>query len=497
MTLLLIAPVMLSACKDEKIAVTGVSLDKPTLMLAIGASETLTATVAPLNASNRNVTWSSDDEDVAAVNASTGLVTAVSEGNAVITVKTEDGGRKATCSVAVAENVVRVASVSVDKPTLTLDIGRYGIVKATVLPENATDRSVTWSSSKPAIASVHPETGDISALDAGEEVIITATTADGGLTAECIVTVKNTFDADAPKYNNVNGIVADCADPYILQYNGTYYLYGTGGSAGIRVHTSTDLVNWTTSAGATSGYALHRNNVWGTSGFWAPEVYRLNDKFYMFYTANERLSVATSDSPLGPFSTPAADQKAFHPNTGEIDCHMFIDDDGTKYLYFVRFNGDNHIEVARLNDDMTSVDDSTITKCIEVSRSWELIQARVAEGPFILKHRGYYYLTYSANHYESQSYAVGYAYATNPMGPWTKTADSPILVGDKTNISGTGHHSFFYSPSGALYIVYHSHKTPTVIQARKACIDLAMWDNSTTPAKLIVRGPTVTPQSVR
>jgi GH43 family beta-xylosidase len=492
-SILFAAPFLLSACENETTGITRVSLNKTTLTLGIYESETLTATVTPSDASNQTVVWSTNDEDIATVNASTGEVTGISNGVTVITAKAEDGG-KATCNVTVVG--VRVKSVSVDKPTITINIGKYDVIKAVITPEDATYQSVVWSSDKPNVASVHPETGDISALGEGEAVI-TATTTDGGMTAECIVTVTDIYAADAPKYNNVNGIVADCADPYILQYDGTYYIYGTGGSDGIRTYSSTDLVNWSAAKGATNGYALHKNNVWGTRNFWAPEVYRLNNKFYMFYTANERLSMATSDYPIGPFSTPAENQKAYHANIGEIDCHMFVDDDGTKYLYFVRFNADNHIEVAKLSDDMTTVDDSTITKCIEVSRSWELVHSRVAEGPFVLKHKGYYYLTYSANHYESQSYAVGYAYSKSPMGPWTKADDSPILIGDMSNISGTGHHSFFYSPSGALYIVYHSHKTPTVIQARKACIDLAMWDNSTTPARLVVKGPTVTPQPIR
>ena len=92
------------------------------------------------------------------------------------------------------------------------------------------------------------------------------------------------------------------ADPFILLYDGVYYAYGTGAGSGIEVWTSRDLSTWERAKGnARDGLALHRTDVWGEKWFWAPEVYRLNDKFYMYFTAEEHICVATSDSPLGPF----------------------------------------------------------------------------------------------------------------------------------------------------------------------------------------------------
>lgn len=489
---------LLSSCGNDDVAVTGVSLNRNTLTLGIGQTETLTATVVPSNAYNKNLEWSSDDENVVTVDASTGKVTGVSEGEVVITVTTRDGGYTDQCDVSVIFEVIRVTSVSLDKNSLTLEVGKYETLEVTVAPDNATDNSVMWSSSNANTASVNPSTGVITALAKGTAVI-TATTTDGSMNADCAVTVNDTVDPQAPTYNNVNGLVADCADPYILERNGTYYLYGTGGNDGIRVHTSTNLVNWSTSQGATNGYALHKNNVWGTSGFWAPEVYWIDGKYYMFYTANERLSMATASDPKGPFSTPTAEQQAFHPDKPEIDSHVFIDDDGKKYIYYVSWLGGrgNEISVAELGDDMKTMKESTIRGCIYASEPWERVQDQVAEGPFILKRGEYYYLTYSANHYQSKKYAVGYAYSKSPLGPWTKYSGNPILIGDDTNLVGTGHHSFFHSPSGALYIVYHAHNSPSRVQSRKTCIDRAIWDESTTPARLVIKGPTTTNQAVR
>ena len=95
-----------TACKsdddgDDDVSVTGVSLDKPSAELEIGGTLTLTATVEPANATNKDVSWSSSDENVA--NVANGTVTAVAVGSAVITVKTADGGKEAKCTVTVKE----------------------------------------------------------------------------------------------------------------------------------------------------------------------------------------------------------------------------------------------------------------------------------------------------------------------------------------------------------------------------------------------------------
>ena len=92
-----------------------------------------------------------------------------------------------------------------------------------------------------------------------------------------------------------------------------------------------------------------------------------------------------------------------------IDTSLFIDDDGTPYLYFVRFTDGNVIWVAEMNDDLTGIKQETLTECIKVGEPWELSQdkpARVAEGPSVLKKEGVYYLVYSANHFESKNYGV-------------------------------------------------------------------------------------------
>lgn len=83
------------------------------------------------------------------------------------------------------------------------------------------------------------------------------------------------------------------ADPFILLYDGVYYAYGTGAGSGIEVWTSRDLSTWERAKGnARDGLALHRTDVWGEKWFWAPEVYRLNDKFHMEFRRSKRRQTA-------------------------------------------------------------------------------------------------------------------------------------------------------------------------------------------------------------
>ena len=171
----------------ETVAVTGVTLDKSELTLEAGRTVTLTATVAPADATDKSVTWASSNESVATVSAN-GKVTAVAEGAATITVKTADGGFTKTCTVTVTPGTTQplpVTAVTLDKEKLALEVGGEATLVATVTPDNADDKTVTWTSSDSNIASVD-ENGKVTAVAAGTATI-TATA--GNQTATCEVTV--------------------------------------------------------------------------------------------------------------------------------------------------------------------------------------------------------------------------------------------------------------------------------------------------------------------
>lgn len=168
------------------ISVTGVSLNQTSLTMTVGDTQTLTATVTPSNATDKSVTWSSSNTSVATVSSS-GLVTARSAGTATITVTTNDGGKKATCSVTVQIPTVSVTGVSLNKTSMTMTVGDIETLTATVTPSNATDKSVTWSSSNTSVATVS-SSGVITAKAAGIATI-TVNTNDGAKTATCYVYV--------------------------------------------------------------------------------------------------------------------------------------------------------------------------------------------------------------------------------------------------------------------------------------------------------------------
>lgn len=166
--------------------VTGVSLDKTSLNLNPGKEGTLTATITPSNATNQNVTWESSDTKVATVD--NGLVTAVAEGTATITVTTADGGKTATCEVTVTQPAkTPVTSVTLDKTSLTLDVGGSDTLAVTVKPDNATNKAVTWSTSNKNVATVN--NGVVTAVGAGTATITAAASDGSGKTATCEVTV--------------------------------------------------------------------------------------------------------------------------------------------------------------------------------------------------------------------------------------------------------------------------------------------------------------------
>lgn len=168
----------------SKIDVESVALNKETLDLVVGNNETLVATISPDNATYKGVSWISSDASIAKVDAN-GKVTAVAPGTATITVKTNDGEKVATCTVTV--RAIPVENVSFNETTAKLDIGQTLNLVATVTPENATNKDVTYTTSNADIATVD-NNGKVTAVAVGE-VTITVTTADGAKTATCTVTV--------------------------------------------------------------------------------------------------------------------------------------------------------------------------------------------------------------------------------------------------------------------------------------------------------------------
>jgi uncharacterized protein YjdB len=187
--------------KKNVIAVESVTLDITSTILNTGETLTLTATVKPDNATDKTVTWSSSNSSVATVDAN-GKVTAVAQGTAIVTAKA--GDKTATCTVIVMKTDIPVESITLDKYYLELTEGETGTITATVKPDNATNKTVTWSSSNPTIAAVD-QNGIVTALQSGEVIILAKA---GAWTASCMVRVKKkstSVSGDIEDFKNENG----------------------------------------------------------------------------------------------------------------------------------------------------------------------------------------------------------------------------------------------------------------------------------------------------
>lgn len=167
------------------VAVTSITLNKATDTINVGGNDTLTAAILPSNATDKTVTWSSDNTAVATVSSS-GTVTGISIGTATITATTSNNMTD-TCAVTVSQSVILPTSISLNKATDTLLPGATDTLTATILPANATDKSVTWTSSNTSAVTVN-SSGVVTAVNAGTSTITAKTS--NNLTATCAVTVK-------------------------------------------------------------------------------------------------------------------------------------------------------------------------------------------------------------------------------------------------------------------------------------------------------------------
>ena len=253
--------------EPEVINVENVTLNSQNEELKIGDTVTLVATITPSNATNKNVTWSSDNTNVATVN--NGVVRAVGEGKANITVTTVDGNKTATCMITVLPEeepepdpepeVINVENVTLNSQNEELKIGDTVTLVATITPSNATNKNVTWSSDNTNVATVN--NGVVTAVGEGS-ANIKVTTVDGNKTAVCKITVVDeqedvistiSYDITDSTNKNVTATITfnrndvtitnnDGNNQYVFETNGefTFEYVDSEGNIG----TNTARVNW-------------------------------------------------------------------------------------------------------------------------------------------------------------------------------------------------------------------------------------------------------------
>jgi GH43 family beta-xylosidase len=311
----------------------------------------------------------------------------------------------------------------------------------------------------------------------------------------------------AETYTNPVGDGIQMGDPFVLQHDGRYYLYGTNAGDGFKAFTSTNLVEWDS-----LGYVFRKGpDTWGEARFWAPEIKYYQGKFYLAYSARKeglppgersfRLCLAVADSPEGPFEDLYAPW--FDIGWSNIDAHIFLDTDGTPYVYFARVGEEDEsgqiaarVYGARLLPDMSGLDGDPVL-CLRPDQLWEEStggrDTRCNEGNYVLNIDGRYHMTYSGHHYASPAYAIGVASALTPLGPWTKNPANPIVgTVPELRVSGPGHNSITWSPDGSeMFMVYHAHADFDKPGGRRTInIDRLRLDGE----YLRIDGPTRSPQ---
>ncbi|WP_442588419.1 family 43 glycosylhydrolase [Pedobacter sp. AW31-3R] len=279
------------------------------------------------------------------------------------------------------------------------------------------------------------------------------------------------------------------ADPDVLYSNKTkkYYIYPTSdgfdgwGGYYFKTFSSPDLKNWTDEGVILD---LKKDVSWADRHAWAPTIaekkVKGDYKYYYYFTAAQKIGVAVSDLPTGPFKDSGKLLINFKPegiNRGqEIDPAAFTDPKtGKSYLYW----GNGYLAVAELNKDMVSLKKNT-TKVLKTDETFR-------EGCYVFYRKGTYYFLWSEDDTRSENYRVRYGTSTSPLGPIKISENNLILQKDPSQgIYGTGHNSVLQIPGkDEWYIVYHRFNVPDGIHMgdaagfnREVCMDRMYFDEN-------------------
>ena len=288
-------------------------------------------------------------------------------------------------------------------------------------------------------------------------------------------------DGAAPSKTVGNPVIPGWyADPEGVVFGDRYWIFATYSApydeqTFMDCFSSPDLATWT----------KHRRIIdtttikWARRAMWAPSIVEKGGKYYLFFGANDiqndgepgGIGVAVADHPAGPYKDhlgkPLVDR--FHNGAQPIDQFVFRDADGQHYLIYGWWR---HCNVAKLNDDFTGFvpfEDGTVFR--------EITPDQYVEGPFMFLRGGKYYLMWSEGGWTGPDYAVAYAMADSPLGPFERI--DKVLVQDPAIATGAGHHSVMKVPGDddGWYIVYHRRpKGRTGANERVTCIERMAFD---------------------
>ncbi|UII26180.1 family 43 glycosylhydrolase [Fulvivirga maritima] len=245
------------------------------------------------------------------------------------------------------------------------------------------------------------------------------------------------------------------ADPTVKKFNGRYFIYattdGTGWGLGpSQVWYSDDFVNWTKA----------EMNWPTTEVYWAPDVWLgKDDQYYMYYSQPVQLHGGAADTPYGPWKGLTPDDEPIVPdrfvkNVITLDGQSFLDDDGSRYLYWGTWGIYDGFGAGwgKFNPDMKSFESKGIIPNTQATDFFE--------APFMFKRGDTYYFTYSSGSCHDGTYRVQYATSKSPTGPFTFADNNPILSTNADgSVHGPGHHSIL-KEGDQYYIIYHRHDNP-------------------------------------
>tara|TARA_R110000868_G_scaffold82268_7_gene232432 strand:- start:10729 stop:11721 length:993 start_codon:yes stop_codon:yes gene_type:complete len=293
------------------------------------------------------------------------------------------------------------------------------------------------------------------------------------------------------------------ADPEGIIFDNQYWVYPTFSAAYedqvfLDAFSSRNLTDWKKHEKIVDTSAIK----WAHKAMWAPSIIKKDDKYFLFFGANDiqsdneigGIGVAVSDHPEGPFKDhlgkPLIDK--FHNGAQPIDQFVFKDANGQHYLYY---GGWKHCNVAKLNDDFSGFipfDDGTIFK--------EITPENYVEGPFMFIRNGKYYFMWSEGGWTGPDYHVAYAIADSPFGPFKRKGT--ILKQDPNIANGAGHHSLIHVPNSEdYYIVYHrrpeTEKDGKIRDSRETCIDRMYFNEDGTIQPVVMTKEGVEPNKLK
>jgi GH43 family beta-xylosidase len=325
----------------------------------------------------------------------------------------------------------------------------------------------------------------LAALLAGVVSCAVALLAPGGATANADINASSNANADraaeasaaaegpSPTAAFINPLVPgpNAADPSIVYHEGAYYHIATTWASHFEIRTAPTLGGLTSAEPVT---IYEESDPSRCCNFWAPELHLLDgpngQRWYITYSAgvaenidNQHVHVLESEGtdPMGPY-TYKGQVDPYGDNRWMIDSTYLTGDDGSLYMLYSFWEGPQNIYIAQMENPWTPTGPGVMIST--PTHDWEMSGNGVNEAPFVLKHDGRTFVTFSASHCDTPDYKLGLLELTgDPMDPgaWTKFPDPIFERNDAAGVYGPGHNSFFTSPDGTeTWVAYHANSSP-------------------------------------